>query len=82
MKAKAKTIFDPRYKAFIAELVVLRKSKDLTQRELAKLFNQPHGFIGRVEIRERRLDLIEAIDLLKAMGLSKAEIVKVIEKIL
>lgn len=78
---KTKTVFDKRYKTLVAEMVSIRKKKGISQAELARLSNMPKTTIGRIEIRDRRLDIIDVIDLLKAMGLSRAEILKVIEKI-
>jgi len=81
MKTTSKTIFDPRYKALVAELVIIRQKRNLSQRDLAALLKTSRNFVGRTEIRDRRLDIIETIDLLKALGLPKAEILKLIEKL-
>jgi DNA-binding transcriptional regulator YiaG len=82
MKKKTKTIFDPRYKFLIEELVRIRHKKNLSQADLAKLWGASKTHVGRTEIRDRRLDIIETIDLLKAMKLSRAEILKVIAKLI
>lgn len=82
MKTSPKSIFDKRYKKLIDELVAIRKNKNITQRELANMANVSHCYIGRTEICERRLDLIEFIDLCKVLGLSKQETVDLIKKIL
>ena len=81
MNKNQKTIFSPRYKSFIREIVDIRHKKGLSQAALAKLSNRSTNFIGRVEICDRRLDILESIDLLKAMGLSESEIIKVIKKL-
>ena len=82
MKITPKTIFDSRYDFLIAELVKIRKKKNLSQRMLAALSSKSHCFVSRTEIKERRLDVIETIDMLKTLGLSKAEILRLIEKLL
>jgi transcriptional regulator with XRE-family HTH domain len=81
MKTSPKSIFDPRYTQFILDLIELRKKKKWSQRKFAEVIGTSHCFIGRTETKERRLDLIEAIDLMKHLGLSKAEIVKRIKKL-
>jgi len=81
MKTTAKSIFDPRYDRFISELIRTRKNKNWSQRKLAEAVGASHCFIGRTETKERRLDLIEAIDIMKHLGLSKAEIIKKIRKL-
>ncbi|MCL1892220.1 MAG: XRE family transcriptional regulator [Alphaproteobacteria bacterium] len=82
MKTSPKTIHNPRYNRLVAELVKMRKAKKLTQRDLAEKFQTSHCFIARTEIKERRLDLIETIDLMKTLGFSKSEILKIIEKLI
>jgi len=80
MKETAKTIFDPRYARLIDELVRLRHEKGFTQRSFAKKTGYSQCFIGRTETKERRLDLIETIDYMKHLGLSKTEIANKITK--
>lgn len=82
MKEKTKSIFNPKYQKLISEIIRLRNERGLTQRELAKLCGVSHCYIGRVETHERRLDLIETIDILKVLGVSKKEILKTIEKLI
>ena len=76
MKKTAKTIFDPRYDRLISELVKLRHAKGFSQRSFAAKTGYSTCFIGRTETKERRLDLIETIDYMRHLGLSKAEIVR------
>ncbi|MBC2604097.1 helix-turn-helix domain-containing protein [Puniceicoccus vermicola] len=40
-------------------LIELRKETGLTQRQLAHLLKREHSFIGRIELGERRLNVIE-----------------------
>ena len=82
MKTRPKTIFDKRYSCLIADLVVIRKNKGWSQRELAKQARVSHCFIGRTETKERRLDLVEAIDLMRVLGLKNQDIVKKIAELI
>ncbi|GBR77553.1 transcriptional regulators XRE family [Candidatus Termititenax dinenymphae] len=82
MKTRPKSIFDPRYTRLILELIAIRKSKNWSQRKLAEMARTSHCFIGRTETSERRLDLIETIDLMKHLGLSKTEIIRKIKKLI
>ena len=82
MKEPAKTIFDPRYDQLISELVRLRHAKGFTQRSFAAKTGYSTCFIGRTETKERRLDLIETIDYMKHLGLTKTEIAMKITKLL
>ena len=82
MRTPTKSIFDERYKTLIKELVRVRNAKNISQRELANMANVSHCYVGRIETRERRLDLIEFIDLCKVLGLSKQETLDLIQKII
>ena len=64
----ANSLHDPRYKRLIAVLVAARKDAGLTQRDVATRLKQPPSYIGKVESRQRRLDLIELVDLVEAIG--------------
>lgn len=39
----------------------------MTQRDLAKALGREHGMVARIELGERRVDLLEAHDLFKAL---------------
>ena len=55
-------------------LIELRKNAGLTQRQLAEKLNREHNLVGRLEVGERRLDLVEFFWLCKACD-AKPEIV-------
>jgi len=76
-----KSIFDERHGKLIAKLVELRKSKGLTQRDLVAKSGYDKCFVGRVETREHRLDLIELIDYMRALDLSDSEILELIRTV-
>jgi transcriptional regulator with XRE-family HTH domain len=61
------TIHDERYVKLISSLKEIRKSKGITQQQLAKLLSQPQPYIAKTEQLERRLDLIELFDWLNAL---------------
>jgi transcriptional regulator with XRE-family HTH domain len=39
--------------------VELRSKADMTQRELARRLGREHSFVSRIELGERRLDVVE-----------------------
>jgi transcriptional regulator with XRE-family HTH domain len=71
-----KTIFDPKYRAMIESLKTLRNQQGITQRELAKKLRKTHCFVARAETCERRLDILDLINILRALNLSDKEIMK------
>ncbi|MDR1207576.1 MAG: helix-turn-helix transcriptional regulator [Rickettsiales bacterium] len=82
MKTTTKSIFNPKYKRLIDDMVDARKKKGWSQRELAKQAGVSHCFIGRMETRERRLDVIEAVEIMKLLGLSRSMILKKVSELL
>jgi len=62
-----RSIHDPRYQDLIKKLIELRESKHVTQVELALRLGKPQSYVSKVEILERRLDVIELCDWLNAI---------------
>lgn len=46
----------------------MRKESGLTQRDLSKILEREHSFIAKIEIGERRIDLVEFYNISKACG--------------
>lgn len=46
----------------------LRSQKGITQRDLARLLAREHGLVSRIETCERRVELVELIQILTAIG--------------
>lgn len=51
----------------------------MTQVELARRLNKPQSYVSKVEILERRLDVIEMGDWLKALNVEIGEFVNQIK---
>ncbi len=49
-------------------VVELRKSAGISQRELAAALGREPNFVARIETGQRRLDLIEWVQVLRALG--------------
>lgn len=72
-----KTIGSKRHKALIALLIKEREAAGMTQTELAKALGQYQSFVARIESGERRVDVIEFLDIAKVLGFDpKAVIAK------
>ena len=61
------------YKDLLGALVKLRKEAGLSQAELAKQLGKPPSFVGKYELGERRLDIIETMIVVERLGLSFEE---------
>ena len=66
----------PKYQIFRRFLVEERKSKQLTQLQLAQRLGVPQSFISKIESGERRIDIVEFILISKAMGIDAVRFVK------
>lgn len=58
----------PRHRALIALLVAQREAAGLTQAELAARLGQYQSFVARLESGQRRVDVVEFLDLANALG--------------
>ena len=79
MKETQKTIFSEKYKALITLIVRLRKERGLTQRDMAVRLGVPHCYVARTEICERRLDIVELIEIFRVFEVPQNEALKIIE---
>ncbi len=52
----------------------LRESKNVTQVELARRLEKPQSYVSKIEILERRLDVIELMDWLVALNIGFEEL--------
>jgi transcriptional regulator with XRE-family HTH domain len=60
-------VVSPEYRTLIETLSALRRELGVSQRELARRIGKPPSFINKIELLERRLDLLEFIVLAEAL---------------
>jgi len=82
MRTKKKSIFDQRYRDFVASIVKQRNNIKMTQRTLAKKLGVEQCYVARVETCERRIDVLESIEMMRAMEMSDEQIIDEIKKLL
>jgi transcriptional regulator with XRE-family HTH domain len=58
------------YQLFISSLKEARVRANVTQQELADRINNTQTFVSKVERGERRLDLVETIEICEALAIS------------
>lgn len=71
-----KSTHTPLYDLFREELIRMRQEAGLTQRELAKKVGREHSFVGRRELGDRRIDLVELFWIAKACGQDPEEVAR------
>jgi transcriptional regulator with XRE-family HTH domain len=53
-----------------------RRTKGLTQSELARLLRRPQSFVSKYERGERRLDVVEFLEVAEAVGADPCKLLK------
>jgi ribosome-binding protein aMBF1 (putative translation factor) len=75
-----KSVFTRRHEYFRKTLTQARKKAGLTQLALAKKLGRPQSFVSKFERGERRLDVIEFLDVAKALGIEPAPVLADLER--
>jgi transcriptional regulator with XRE-family HTH domain len=64
-----KTLRSRQHRALCAALIEARMNAELTQRDLAARLKRAHSYVAKIENGERRLDVIEFIEIARALGM-------------
>jgi len=70
------SIFTESYERFCNLLIAARKAKGLTQVDLAARLGRPQSFVSKYERGERRLDVIEFLEVTRAMGVDPLKMIR------
>ena len=74
-----KSVFTAKYERFRKRLIAGRKAKALTQSQLAERLGKPQSFVSKYERGERRLDLVEFLEVAKAIGMDPKKLIDQLE---
>lgn len=74
------SMFRPEYKLFVQTLVQARQDAGLTQTDLALRLDKPQSFVSKYENGERRLDVIEFLDLCNVLGTEPARVLLILKQ--
>jgi transcriptional regulator with XRE-family HTH domain len=75
-----KSIASPEYKVFLRELRAVRRSRGISQVELAVRLGETQSFVSKCERGERRIDLVEARSFCQAIGISLSDFIERLEQ--
>lgn len=64
------------YRSAVGVVTELRKSLGVSQRELARRLNKPPSFINKIELFERRLDILEFIAIAHALEIQPEKLLR------
>ena len=76
----ARSVFTKKYDQFRQLLIQARKDAGMTQIELAAKLSRPQSFVSKFERGERRLDVIEFLDIARALGFDPVHFLRKIAK--
>ncbi len=74
-----KPVFSPKYKYFCMLLIEARKANGLTQEDVANSLKRQQSFVSKYENGERRLDVVEFLEIAKIIGIAPQSIVEKIQ---
>ncbi len=70
-----KALHSERYQRFRTLLIERRKEAGLTQALLAEMLSKPQSYVAKYEKGERRLDVVEFVEVAEAINFDAAEFV-------
>ncbi|MBL4838819.1 MAG: helix-turn-helix transcriptional regulator [Kordiimonadaceae bacterium] len=76
-----KSIYTTRYTTLCMRMREARRAAGLTQVQVAKQLERPQSFVAKYEAGERRLDVIEFLDVAKVIKLDAIELIANLQKI-
>jgi transcriptional regulator with XRE-family HTH domain len=74
MAKKPTTLRTPTHTTVIAVLVASRREKKLTQEDLAAKLGWHRSTVAKIETSERRLDVVEFIQIAKGLGVDPEQL--------
>src|SRR5271157_4339034 len=76
VKLVTKSVFTKKYDRFRLLMIEARKAAGLTQARLAQRMCRPQSFVSKYERGERRLDVVEFLEVARAIGIDALEFIK------
>ena len=73
-----KTLGSARHKLLVGFIVSKRESVGMTQAQLAEKLGEYQSFVARLESGQRRIDVIEFLDLASTLGFDPAKAIRLI----
>ncbi|MGV8920802.1 MAG: helix-turn-helix domain-containing protein [Pseudomonas sp.] len=71
-----KSIYSDSYQSLLKQLFDARKKAGLSQAAFSERMNKPQSFVSKYERGERRLDVIEFLEVCQQLGADPHEIIK------
>ena len=69
-----KTLRTPAHRKLVQELKKARRDAGLSQQQVADLLGVPQSYVAKIELGERRIDVIEFLKFVEALDASWSDI--------
>ena len=76
----SKTLASPRHDALRRFVIAQRKKAKLRQVDVAKRLGRYQSYVTNIETGQRRIDVVELVDLAQAIGFDPREAIKAVTK--
>jgi DNA-binding transcriptional regulator YiaG len=70
------SVHNPPYKRFCRLIIAYRQRQGLTQTQLAEKLNRPQSFVSKYENGDRRIDLVEFMEIAAALEIDPLEFIR------
>jgi transcriptional regulator with XRE-family HTH domain len=70
------SVFSARFRRLRELLIEARRKAGLTQIDLAQKLNKPQSFVSKYELGERRLDVVEFLEVSEALGINAEKVLR------
>ena len=77
----SRSIFTADYRRLCQVLIQARETEGITQAALAARLQRPQSFVSKYERSERRLDVVEFLEVVEALCLDPCEVIKAIKQV-
>lgn len=76
-----KSTYTKQYRVCLDWLIQARKDAGLTQQQVADKLGRPQSFVAKYEGGERRLDVVEFVEIAKALGANPKAFISDLQKL-
>lgn len=73
-----KSVHSEQYKKVLDWLIAARKDAGLTQQQVADQLGKPQSFVAKYEGGERRLDIVEVVEISRVLGVEPQRAISLI----
>lgn len=75
-----RSVFTERYAVFRRALITARIEAGLSQKDVAERLGRPPSFVAKYELGERRLDVVEFIEIAEAVSFDPVSVIREVQQ--